>query len=466
MVQEATRQTMEPGANAVQSGAAPSSCAPAPALPRGTARRRNGRSVSRWILVLLWALGAASPAFAADEIHWTLMGQTAVTFDWRGPSTENMIRYGTAPGVYTQTVTAVTPSPVPDSSPGPFWEARLTGLQEDTLYYYQIGSEPESTFRTPPPRGSSGYWIAQEADIGSNAKYAGVGPTQALIAADHPDLPGDDRPRFVLASGDLTYADQHGASAVDNHFNDVMVWSRWAAYMPAWGNHEDGSSTDDRQNYEGRFDLPNSQDVPNPPPAGGPGEEWSWFDYGNVRFIAYPEPFSGAWTDWATKADAIMADAQGDAAITFIVTWGHRPPYSSGSDHGGDSTLAGHLRNLHNKYSKYVLNLGAHSHHYERSDPAQTDGIVHIVGGGGGATQGGISSTQPSWSVYRINHLQHLRLYITANKLEAFVVCGPGGAGATGTCTQGAVIDTWSILAPGGPVDTTAPAAPQNVRVN
>jgi hypothetical protein len=426
--------------------------------------------VTKWILVLLWALGAASPAGAADEIHWTITGQTSVTFDWRETSADagdHAIRYGTAPGTYTNTVTAVTPSPLPDSSTGPFWEARLPGLQQDTLYYYQIANNgPEHTFRTPPPRGSSNFWIAQEADIGSNAKYAGVGPTQSLISADNPNIPGDDRPRFVLASGDLTYADQHGASAVDNHFNDVMVWSRWAAYMPAWGNHEDGSSADDRQNYEGRFDFPNSQDSPNAPPKGGPGEEWFWFDYGNVRFISYPEPFSGAWADWETKADAIMAAAQSDPAITFIVTWGHRPAYSSGSDHGGNSTLAGHIRNLRNRHNKYVLNLGAHSHHYERSDPAQTDGILHIDGGGGGATQGGISSTQPSWSVFRINHLQHIRMHITFNKIEAFVVCGPAGGGATGTCTEGTIIDTWSIVAPGTPPDTIAPAPPQNVRVN
>src|SRR5688500_2290408 len=114
-------------------------------------------------LVMLMALGTG-PLLAADEIHWTIMGQTAVTFDWRGP--EDTIRFGISPGVYSSTVTAVTPSPVPDSSVGPFWEARLTGLLPDTLYYYVIGSAAESTFRTPPPRGTSDFWIAMQADVG------------------------------------------------------------------------------------------------------------------------------------------------------------------------------------------------------------------------------------------------------------------------------------------------------------
>jgi hypothetical protein len=418
--------------------------------------------------ILLAALCFAGPASAADEIHWTITGQTSVTFDWRGTSAENTIRYGTSSGVYTGTVTAVTPSPVPDSSPGPFWEARIPGLAQNTLYYYRIGTNAEHTFRTPPPRGGSGFWIAEEADIGSSDDWANVTTTQAMINVDSPAIAGDDRPRFVLAPGDLTYGDQSGPSVVDIHFNDVMPWSQDVAYMPAWGNHEDGSSLDDRQNYEGRFDFPNSQDSPNAPSTGGPGEEWYWFDYGNARFISYPEPFSGAWSDWRTKADPIMAAAQSDPAIQFIITYGHRPPWSSGADHGGDGTLAGYMRDLHVKYAKYVMNIGAHSHHYERSHPAMTDGILHIIGPGGGSSLGGIASTQPAWSAYRTNHLQHIRMYFAADRIDGYVVCGPAGSGSTDTCTQGAVIDTWTIAAPGGPPppsDTIPPASITNIQV-
>ena len=50
-------------------------------------------------------VGAAG---ADDEIHWTVKGQSAVTFDWRGSSSENTIRYGTVTGSYTSTVTGTT----------------------------------------------------------------------------------------------------------------------------------------------------------------------------------------------------------------------------------------------------------------------------------------------------------------------------------------------------------------------
>lgn len=412
---------------------------------------------------------ATTAARAADEIHWTIISQTAVTFDWRGSGSENTIQYGTSPGTYTGSVTAQAPSPMPDSSPGPFWEARITGLTENTLYYYKIGSGTEHTFRTPPPRGSSDFWIAEVADVGSTLGYAPVGPTQSMVAQDHPSLPGDDRPRFVLVPGDLTYGDQNSIDQVDGHFNDVMVWSEDAAYMVAWGNHEWATAADgladNLNNYEGRFDFPNSQTSPGASAAvgNGPGEDWYWFDYGNVRFIAFPEPYSGAWGDWATRADAVMASAQSDPAITFIVTFGHRPAWSSGADHGGDSQLAGYMATLHSKYPKFMLNMNGHSHHYERTDPAQTNGILHIVGPGGGSSLGGLSATQPSWSAFRINHLQHIRLHIQPGRIDGYVICGPAGSGNSTDCTQGTIIDQWTVLAPGGS-DTTPPAGVTDLR--
>src|SRR6266545_287911 len=79
---------------------------------------------------LLVLLIAAQAALAADEIHWTLTGQNSVTFDWRGSVTEKTIRYGTHPWAFFLSAAADTPGPVPTSTAGPFWEARLTGLQE------------------------------------------------------------------------------------------------------------------------------------------------------------------------------------------------------------------------------------------------------------------------------------------------------------------------------------------------
>jgi len=422
---------------------------------------RGLRNVALAALIHVAPVGIPA-AMAADQIHWTLLGQSSVAFNWRGSASENSIRLGTAPGNYSTTVTAQAPSPAPTSSAGPFWEAILTGLQQNTLYYYRIGTNAEHTFRTPPARGSAGFWVGEMADVGSSLAYSTVVPTANMIAQDNPNIPGDDRPRFLLVPGDLTYGDDKGEPHCDQHFNDMMAWSQDAAYMVAWGNHEWDTAVggDDLNNYEGRFVFPNTQTSPGAGSAigNGPGDDWYWFDYGNTRFIAYPEPYSGAWSDWRTKADAIMAAAQTDAAITFIITYGHRPPWSSGADHGGESSLAGYMAALKVKYSKYVMNIAGHSHHYERTDPAQTDGLLHLVAPGGGSSLGGLS-TQPSWSVFRLDHLQHVRMHIQANRIDGYAVCGPAGAGNGDNCTQGTIVDQWSIVS--GPVgaDVTPPAA-------
>ncbi len=393
------------------------------------------------VLVATWA----TPALCADEIHWTIIGASAVSFDWRG--SESTIRYGPTTA-YGQTATGAAPSPTPISSPGPFHEAKLTGLQPNTLYHYSVGTGPDHTFRTPPPRGSSGFTVAAEADIGDAASYAPMAGVQSLIAGV--------KPAFVLGIGDLTYANPNGLPVADAHFNDVMVWSQDAAYMPVWGNHEwDVPSADDMRDYKGRFDLPNPQTSPGAPAVSCCGEDWSWFDYGNVRFIAYPEPWtSDTWTDWNTHAVALMDQAQADPTIKFIVTFGHQPAYSSGH-HPGEPQIKGYLDALGDSHSKYVLNLNGHSHDYERSSPQH--GVVHLTVGTGGADleQDGsclwLTCTQPAWSVYRAMRHGAMVLRFSDSAISGQFLCGPAGGGTDDiNCTPGSVVDAFTISAPGG----------------
>jgi hypothetical protein len=382
----------------------------------------------------------ASPAVAGSEqVHWTITGQNSVTFDWAG--TDSTIRFGkTIP--YAATVQAVHPSPLPFSSPGPFWEAKLTGLAENTSYNYSIGGGPNLHFRTPPPRGTSGFTIYVQGDVGAASNYPEVAGVQSLVASSASS--------FVLMVGDLTYGDDDGLTAVDDHFNDVMAWSKGSAYMPAWGNHEGDSTTvDDMRNYKGRFDLPNGHASPGVNAGACCGEDWYWFDYGNVRFIAYPEPYVGAWPAWSVKADSIMAEAQADPAIRFIVTFGHRPAYSSGH-HGGLAMLRGFLDTLGDRYSKYALNLNGHSHNWERTYPQH--GVVHVTVGTGGSPLGEDGSclwmtcAQPAWSAFRAMHLGPLRLRFNADSIEGAFLCGPDGGGTIDLeCTAGSDVDPFTV---------------------
>jgi Bacterial Ig domain/Calcineurin-like phosphoesterase/Purple acid Phosphatase, N-terminal domain len=410
------------------------------------------------ILMFFGFLVMANNAYTADEIHWTITGQTSVTFDWRGTSAENTISYGTSSRIYNNPGKVIidNPSPLPQSSSGPFWEAKITGLQENTLYYYSVANGPEHTFHTPPPRGSSDFVVYAEGDVGSSLNGSKMPSVQALIA--------NDLPNFVLVAGDIAYGETV-VERTDQHFNDVMAWSQEAAYMPVWGNHDWTPSTSglaQLNEYEGRFDFPNSQTSPGADAdiGNGPGEDWYWFDYGNVRFIAYPEPFSGAWSDWNSKANTLMDAAQADGEINFIVTFGHRPAYSSGH-HTGNSTLKDILDSLGDSHSKYVLNINGHSHNYERSFPQHR--VIHLTVGTGGKGLEADGSclwftcTQPDWSDFRAMHNGITQLRFTKTGIQGSFICGPAEAGKDGiTCNSGEVVDSFTIGTPTS-VDNISP---------
>ena len=413
-------------------------------------------------IAILFLSIAARPSHAdpADEIHFTLMGQTAVTFDWRAGS--DTLFYGLDTN-YGSLVVAGLPNVMPFSSAGPFREAAITGLTENTLYHYRIGSDgADHTFHTPIPRGASNFRFAVQGDIGSSLSFVRVAPIQSMIAALAPNI--------VFNVGDLTYANAVPDSlrAVDRHFNDMMAWSQEVPYQPAWGNHEwETPSIDNLANYKGRFALPNAQTSPGAPTgvnSGCCGEDWYWFDYGCVRFISVPEPFLGAWNDWAVKVVPIFDAAQADPQIRYIVTFGHRPAFSTGY-HPGDTSLQTKMATLAANHSKYVLDLAGHSHDYERTW-AQS-GVVHVTSGTGGspleAESGSCKWTggcpMPLWDASRAMH--HVVVYfdVNANNITGTVLCGPADATRNDmTCTQGSLIETFVVPSPDQAPVVSAPA--------
>ena len=374
-----------------------------------------------------------APELVASQVHYSFTGPTSVALDWRGGNGE--LRYGTTAG-YGTTVQAQPPSVTPISSGGPWWEASISGLEPDVSYHYSVDGGPDAVFATPttgPTR------FDAVGDIGSSYSRPRVAAMMASIAADAPS--------FVLGLGDLTYGDSDGPAAVDQHFNDVMAWSQTAAYMPVWGNHEWESSTDDLRNYKGRFAIPHEQAAVGAPAAGCCGEDWGWFDSAGVRFISFPEPYANTtWTQWSAAAESIMADAQANPAINFIVTFGHRPAYSTGGP-GGRVALATALDHYGDTYSKYVLDLNGHAHVYERFAPIHN--VTHITAGTGGrSVEATWGSTDPR-TAYRAHHLARLRVDVTATSLHVEAVCGPADAEDDTVCADGAVLDSVTIDKPG-----------------
>ncbi|MFL5306774.1 MAG: hypothetical protein ACJ8F1_16275 [Polyangia bacterium] len=385
----------------------------------------------------------AAPPIPIDEpheVHFTYTSPTSVTFDWRGAGAT--MRYWTK-GQPPRTVSAHPPTPLPTSSAGPFQEAVADGLIADADYFYEVGNaaRPVPVSFRAPPAGSSSFVFAAVGDMGDSGGQPGATAVNAdLRIAD---------PWFVLMLGDLSYADLRTQAAVDRHFDDVMPWSRRAAYMPTWGNHEWADpGRDDLRNYKGRFALPHAAASPGAPAAGCCGEDWYWFDFGAVRFLIYPEPYSATtWPDWARKVEPLFKEAQASAGINFIITAGHRPAYSSGH-HGSEAQLRAILDGFGKRFPKYVLNLNGHSHVYERTKPQAH--VVHITAGtGGGALEHAPNTTclwdvctPPPFTAYRAIHLGFLKITASADQLRIEAVCGPASPGNDDVrCVDGEILD-------------------------
>ncbi len=387
----------------------------------------------------------------SHEVHFTYTAPDAVTFDWRGSG--STLRYW-AKDLPPRTVTAHPPHPMPTSAPGPWQEAIADQLVPGLEYLYEVGHPVRPvprTFRAPLEPGASDFVFAAVGDMGDDAG-------QPAAAGVHRDIRLAD-PSFVLALGDLSYADLKTQAAVDRHFEDVMIWSQRAAYMPVWGNHEwENPQRDDLRNYKGRFALPHAAASPGAPTAGCCGEDWYWFDFGCVRFIIYPEPYTpDTWIDWAERARPLFAAAETDAKIQFVITAGHRPAYSSGH-HAGDPQLRAILDGFGQRFKKYVLNLNGHSHVYERSKPQAH--VVHVTAGtGGGSLEHAATSClwsdcqAPPFTAYRAIHHAFLKVSVRATEIAIEAICGPAAPGDEDIhCAEGEIIDQTSIPAGGAAV--------------
>jgi len=359
---------------------------------------------------------AKAPADSADQIHWTIISDTGVTFDWIGAA--EYISYGTEPNELTSTVSAEHPAFLPvtspwHSNPGPFWEAKITGLKQNSRYYYRIGGSGQvHRFRTPPPAGTGGFRVCSTSDMHSSSRACVAMFNQ--IAGLKPDI--------VITTGDTTGGDSGGQAYVDTRFHEAMVWSQDAAWMPIWGNHdwEDDPNDDDLRSYKGRFDIPNQHAVSSAPAAGCCGEDWGWFDYGNTRFISYPERYNGStWTEWQTQVSPVFSAAQNDPNIRFIITFGHRSAYTSTHRRSpGETDLRAILDGFHASYSEYKLDLSGHNHQYERYQ--LSNGMTYIVNSTGGSYyhEGWDSPTKPTNCAYRAIHYGILVLDISDTAIQ------------------------------------------------
>jgi hypothetical protein len=382
-----------------------------------------------------------------SQVHFTYTSPTSATFSWRGNNRSMRIWAKSEP---PRTIEARVAKPGPFSMAGTWQEAEVTDLRPDTQYAYEVGRprQPVPTFfRSPPEAGKSGFGFAAITELGASLEFKSVRPTHRLVAIGEP--------AFVLVLGGLTFADLRAQTSVDRHFEDAMAWSRSAAYLPVWSEHEWASpKRDDLRNYKGRFALPNAQASVGAPPEGCCGEDWWWLDFGNVRFVSYPEPYTDAtWDEWAEKAAGLFAEAEAAPTTELVVTVGHRPAYSSGLE-GGDARLRKILDGFGARFPKYVLNLSGHAGVYERTKPQAH--VVHITvpPGGGDLVRADTSCgwkdcKAPAFTAFRALHRGMLRFSSQPRALKVEAFCSTATPGRDDVrCVEGEILDSYVARAP------------------
>lgn len=239
---------------------------------------------------------------------------------------------------------------------------------------------------TTAPVGARPFRVDAFADQGDCRSNRAACRVISGIVADHL--------AFVLGSGDLSYANEHGLESWDRWFNAVQAYAADVPLMPTMGNHEFpagdpmGKYTDPITSYQGRFALPPSH-----------GEDYYSFDYAGTHVIALPEiyvrtrpgsPFRRWLQDDLTAADS-------DPAIRWKIAFSHRPFYSSGTKHG---SYRPYVRDVLPILERHHVDLviSGHEHNYERTRPlrggvpsshdvsssVQGTGTSYVVTGGGG----------------------------------------------------------------------------------
>jgi len=253
------------------------------------------------------------------------------------------------------------------------YEANLTNLTPDTLYYYAVFdgdvrlSEHEPAtyhFRTYPLPGTPKpvrFWV-----VGDSGTHR---PRQARVHAAMVDLVlAEQHPLdLYLHLGDMAYARGKDVEFQSRFFDVYDSTLRHTVCWPTMGNHEGATSkgTNGVGPYYDAYVMPTKGEAGGVPSG---TDAYYSFDYARVHFICLdshdldPRP-TGAMATWL-RADLEQTKAD------WLIAYFHHPPYTKGSHDSDKEKQLVYMRT----YIMPILESGGidlvltgHSHIYERS---------------------------------------------------------------------------------------------------
>ena len=279
-------------------------------------------------------------------------------------------------------------------------ELRLTGLDSDQKYFYQVfasGPDGESvespllSFRTAASEGKAFTFVV----IGDTQTYGDVAKRVSDLAWMH-------RPNLVVHAGDLVDAGTNKRDWTDVFFPSMQPLIGRVPLMPVLGNHEQ-----DADHYYRYMSLPEP-------------ERWYSFRYGDAEFFMIDGNRSLA--DQSAQLNWLEgALASSTALWRFAVL--HQPPYTSDSNDYGDTAFESsfrgdpNVRNIVGLLEQYGVDIcfSGHVHDYERTFPIrdgevtayEDGGVIYVTAAGGGGPLEDFDATN-TWFGHKKARYHHL----------------------------------------------------------
>ena len=252
------------------------------------------------------------------------------------------------------------------------YEAKITGLQADTVYHYAVydgdrrltPADDRHRFRTQPAPGTRRafrFWVLGDGGTGRLAQRLVFDRMRSTVESESRPLD------FWIHVGDMAYGTGRDVEFQTRFFESYSELLRNTVCWPSMGNHEGHTSkgTTGVGPYYDAYVMPTRGE------SGGVAsgtEAYYAFDHGNIHFICLDshdldrKP-DGAMARWL-KADLDKAKAD------WLVAFWHHPPYTKGS-HDSDKEkdlieMRHHLLPIL-EAGGVDLVLTGHSHVYERS---------------------------------------------------------------------------------------------------
>lgn len=352
----------------------------------------------------------------------------------KGNWTGSVVEYGVSP-------TSMSPALFPATTvhtyhsgnwKGFIYNTTLTGLKQNTKYFYRVGSNAGGFSKTFSFRTfvNSGYesttttW-AVIGDMGTN--YQSDNTIKRLK-----DLVAKDEIVGILHNGDIAYAD--GVQRRwDDYGRKVQDITANTQYQTVPGNHEMAIVTYlGLEGYKNRWFMPYDFPIERP---GGQEAYWYTFTRGPLRVIGLNSEshmdvslISPDQLAWLKTALAEAQRTRDQHPWLFVML--HRPLYCTSTRHTECGTFAQWLRDwLEELFHEYKVDLviTAHMHNYERTTPlyksqAQPEGSapVYIVNGAAGCREGlsSFADNPPAWSASRIHDMGYGLMSVTMDSLS------------------------------------------------